>query len=256
MRFVLPFILLGACVISDDDEVDARCGDGSVDASEACDDGNAIAGDGCTACQIDVVERMVNVRWQFRALTTASDTSCPAGAENAIFSTMQVDASGAAVGPERTDPFPCSVGGGGIPFEVDERGGLVETKVRFAGPNGSYGASLPEIVDVSETDRDVSFVVLTDAGYAALEWALANVSCVDDAIDDIEVTTANAMESYVDHFACEDTRGITGGVLAGAYSVEVRAMSGESEVASAVVGATIGPRNQVTALGVIDLVGR
>jgi cysteine-rich repeat protein len=255
MRFVLPLIILGACVISDDDDADPRCGDGFVDSGETCDDGNSIAGDGCTACRIDVVERMVNVSWQFRALATASDTSCPAGAENAIVSTIQVDASGAAVGQERTDPFPCSVGAGGIPFEVDELGGLVETRVRFEGPSGAYGASLPEIVDVSTRDADVPFVVFTDAGYVALEWSLSGVSCADDEIDDIEVTTTNAGKTYLDHFACEDVQGITGGVLAGTYSVEIRAMTGDSEVASAMVtGVTVDPHNQVTSLGVIDLV--
>lgn len=259
MRFALGFVLLAACVISDDDEVDPRCGDGFTDPGEACDDGNAIGGDGCSACVIDVTQRMINVSWQFRALTTASETSCPAGAENAIVSTIQVDATGAAIAQERTDPFPCSVGAGGIPFEVDELGGLVRTSVRFAGPSGSYGASLPEIVDVTQMDRNVPFVVFTDAGYVVLEWSLSGVTCDDDgegnAIEDLEVTTMNAQKTYVDHFTCEDAQGITGGVLAGTYDVTVRAMSQDVEVASATVsGVVVGGRNQVSSLGVIDLV--
>ncbi|MGE0398918.1 MAG: DUF4215 domain-containing protein [Kofleriaceae bacterium] len=255
MRFALVLVVLASCVISDDDEPNPRCGDGFVDDGEACDDGNSVAGDGCSACAFDVAERMIGVSWTFRALATASETPCPAGAENAEVTTIQVDASGAAIGAERTDPFPCSVGAGGIPFEVDENGGLVETQVRFSGPSGTYGASLPEIVDVTAMDRDVPFVVFTDAGYVELAWELSGVSCADDAIDDIEVTTMNGQKTYLDHFGCEDARGITGGVLAGTYDVTVRAMSQDAEVASATVtGTVVGDHNRVTSVGVIDLV--
>ncbi len=255
MRLAVCLALLGSCVISNDDESDPRCGDGFVDPGEACDDGNSIAGDGCSACVVDIAERMIDVTWQFRALATASNTSCPVGAENAEVSTTQVDVAGAAIGAERTDPFPCSIGAGGIPFEVDERGGLVETSVRFSGPSGSYGASLPEIVDVTLVDREVPFVVFTDAGYVALEWSLSGVSCADDEIDDLEVTTTSTQKTYVDHFACEDAHGLTGGVLAGSYSVTVRAVSQDTEVAAATVtGVVVGDHNRVTSLGVIDLV--
>ena len=259
MRLAVCLSLLASCVLSSDDEGDSRCGDGFVDPGEACDDGNSIANDECSACVIDVVPRMIDVTWQFRALTTASNTSCPVGAESAEVSTTQVDAAGAAIGPERTDPFPCSVGAAGIPFEIDQLGGLVETTVRFSGPNGSYGASLPEIVDVTLMDREVPFVVFTDAGYVALEWSLSGVSCADDGtgntIDDLEVTTTNMQKTYVDHFACEDAHGLTGGVLAGSYSVTVRAMSQDTEVAVATMtGVVVGDHNRVTSLGVIDLV--
>ena len=250
-----PTALVSACVISNDDTVDPRCGDGFVDQGEACDDGNSVADDGCTACVFDLAERQIDVTWRFRALATASDTTCPAGAENAIASTTQVDASGAALGPERTDPFPCSVGAAGIPVAVDQRGGLIETRVRFAGPSGTYGASLPQIVDVTAMDAAVPFVVFTDAGYVALEWSLSGVSCADDEIDDLEVTTSNATRTYVDHFTCEDGQGITGGVLAGTYSVVVRALTADVEVATAMASPVeVADHNTVTSVGVIDLV--
>lgn len=255
MRLALVLVVLASCVISDDDEPIERCGDGIVDQGEACDDGNAVAGDGCSACVVDVQQRMVNVSWQFRALTTASDTSCPAGAENAVVSTAQVDVAGVVIGSERSDPFPCSVGAGGIPREVDENGGLVRTRVRFAGPGGAWGESLPEVVDVMEMDRDVPFVLFTDAGYVELEWSLDGVSCADDEIEDIEVTSTSATKTYVDHFACEEGRGLTGGVIAGGYSVRVRAMSQDTEVASGTAaGVVVEDHNRVTEVGVIDLV--
>jgi cysteine-rich repeat protein len=253
MRFALLCVVFAGCVISDDDELDPRCGDGFVDEGETCDDGNSIADDGCTACVADIADRMVNVTWKFRALATASDTSCPAGAENAEVSTIQVDSSGAAIGTERSDPFPCSVGAGGIPVEVDQLGGLVETRVRFSGPSGAYGASLPEIVDVTVMDQDVPFVVFTDAGYVALEWSLSGVSCIDDEIDEI-VVTATGARSYVDRFECEDAYGITGGVLPGSYDLTIRATSQDTDVATATVaGVVVGDHNQVTSLGVVDL---
>lgn len=253
-RFAL-LAMLASCVFSDDDEVATRCGDGFVDEGETCDDGNSIAGDGCTACVIDVAERTIDVSWQFRSLAMASDTSCPASATMAVVSTTRVDATGAAIDVERTDPFPCAVGAGGIPFEVDPRGGLVDVRVRFEGPGGSYGSSLPEIVDVTEMDRDVPFVVFTDAGYLSLEWSLANLSCIDDDIDEIVVTSTSATKTYVDRFACEDTRGLTGGVLADTYDVTIRATSQDADVATATVSPTIvGDRNRVTSLGVVDLV--
>lgn len=255
-RVALVLAVLASCVFSDDDEVDPRCGDGFVDDGEACDDGNSIAGDGCTTCVIDVAERMVNVTWRFRSLETASETSCPSTATMAVVLTTQVDATGAAVGEQRADPFPCGVAAGGIPFEVDQRGGLVEVRVRFEGANGTlWGSSLAEIVDVSAMDRDVPFVVFTDAGYVELEWALSNLSCVDDEIDEIVVTSTGAANTYVDRFTCEDAQGLTGGVLAGTYDITIRATSQDADVATATVtGAIVGDRNRVTPLGVIDLV--
>lgn len=258
MHYVLVLGLVAGCVISDDD-VTSACGDGLVDPGEACDDGNAVAGDGCTACRVDVQERMLGVRWSFRVLATGSETPCPAGAENAVVSTTRVDAAGAVLGSERADPFACSLGAAGIPVEVDALGGLVQASVRFAGPSGGWGASLPEIVDLGAMDREVAFVVLTDAGYLGLAWELIGAACAgeDASVDDIEVTSAGAQRTYVDHFACEAGRGgvVTPGVLAGTYVVTVRAKSGDAEVAAATVtGVVVGDHNRVTPLGVIDLV--
>lgn len=255
MRLAIAFVLLASCVISDDDEVHSHCGDGIVDTDETCDDGNGVADDGCTACVVDVAERMVNVTWTFRALATASETPCPAGAEDAEVSTARVDEAGAVIGSERSDPFPCSVGAGGIPVEIDQLGGLVRTSVRFKGPSGAWGGSLAEVVDVSAMDRDVPFVVFTDAGYVELTWELVGVSCADDEIDDIEITSVSAAKTYVDHGTCEVGQAMTGGVLAGTYDVTVRALSGDTEVAVATkAGVAVGDRNRVTLVGAFDLV--
>ncbi len=55
----------------------ARCGDGHVDANEECDDGNTIAGDGCTLCMIDGQRTAaIDATWMLR--TAAGTTAaCP-----------------------------------------------------------------------------------------------------------------------------------------------------------------------------------
>lgn len=206
---------------------------------------------------------MVNVTWTFKALATNSETGCPVGFDTAEVSTVQVDADGVPLAAERIDPFMCSLGAAGIPFEVDANGGRIETRVRFVDEVSGdvYAETLTETTDISAMDQAVDFVVFDDAGYLQLQWKLSGMTsgtelgCAGSGIDTIEVTSMNAMHTYVDRFGCDDPGGITGGVLEGVYTVTVVAKAGETELATATLPTrVVGDRNRVTPLGVIDLV--
>jgi cysteine-rich repeat protein len=57
MRWIAVVVTLAACT-----DPEPRCGDGHIDETEGCDDGNGVGGDGCNA--LCIAEPAITVRWE------------------------------------------------------------------------------------------------------------------------------------------------------------------------------------------------
>ena len=70
-----------------------RCGDGVIQDDEACDDGNAVSGDGCADCQVECVDGLIDPDTHRCYLTGAASSwnmiDCPAGYYPATISTTE-----------------------------------------------------------------------------------------------------------------------------------------------------------------------
>jgi hypothetical protein len=135
--------------------------------------------------------------------------------------------------------------------------------------NGEFGAvyaeSLSAIVDVRDVDKTFSATILNDGGYFQVAWALKGqttnqpLQCRDVAnLDGVEIisTVTGGTQAVVDQFDCTKGIDISGGLLAGAYTVSVDAFQDGGPALGPPVNLTnrtIKDRNGVTDLGTVTL---
>ena len=262
MKVVLVLALvLGGCILGSD-ETAPTCGDGHVDPGEACDDGNDISDDGCSACVVDLVPRSLGITWTMRSAASPTPLACPAGFDTAEVVTQEVAADGTAMGAPRIDVFDCSDGGGMIVFDAS-RVALVQASVRITSGTGGtvYAESVPATVDLSAGDGDVAVAILTDGGYFRIGWTLRGaasgneLTCATVEPDSILVVSTGASSMFSDRFTCADGEGLTGALPAGTYDVSIVAEANDSPLGPevVVVDATVQMRNTITALGTVEV---
>ena len=215
----------------DDDVPPARCGDGHVDANEQCDDGNAIAGDGCTLCMIDT-QRMaaIDATWELTMVGNVP-AACPSGVDTATVSALPVDSNGAPTGPAIGTAFDCSAGMGTTTMLP---AALYSASVTLSDHGGSqvFGVSAPQMVDLSDaTNKPLDAKFLTDGGSFQLAWKLvkmsdgSTVTCADlgGTMPRVKVGLSVGPTSGSSTFACESGSAMTSAALAGSYTVAVSA---------------------------------
>jgi len=202
--------------------------------------------------------------WSFKNLANDAPTGCPAGFDTVRMISQPVDVDGREVGDPYIDLFDCADfrhASALMPPDVY----LVWLEVVDRGGASLYAQSTSQYVDVIERDATFSATILNDGGYFLFDWALrgaqsnAALSCADAGDpDSIEIlsTLAGTTQAIGDKFNCADGSGITGGLLAGSYTISVAALDRENQalgVAPAQTAKPIRDRNQITDLGVITI---
>lgn len=262
MKVVLACALvLGGCILGSDDP-EPVCGDGHVDAGEACDDGNNISDDGCSACVVDIVPRTLGVAWTLRSASSPTPVACPAGFDTAEVVTQDVASDGTPMGEPRVDVFDCSTGSGMIVFDASNVG-LVRASVRItSGTGGSvFAESVPATVDLSAGDDELEVAILTDGGYLHVGWTLRGetsgneLTCASVEPDEIVVVSAGSSSMYTDRFACADGEGLTGALPADTYGLSITAEANGEPLGPAgmVFSATVQMGNVITEVGTVEL---
>ena len=249
-----------------DDAPPARCGDGHVDPNEQCDDGNAIAGDGCTLCMIDA-QRMaaIDATWELTNVATMT-AACPSGVDTATVSALPIDSNGAPTGPAIGTAFDCSAGMGTTTMLP---AALYSASVTLSDHGGSqvFGVSAPQMVDLSDaTNKPLDAKFLTDGGSFQLAWKLVKMSdsttvtCADlgGMMPRVKVGLSVGPTSASSTFACESGSATTSAALAGSYTVAVSATifsGGTMTVGTAtpLTGQVIVAPNGLTDLGTITI---
>lgn len=239
------------------------CGDGIVDPGEQCDDGNPVAGDGCTACTLDSGGGAhVGATWQIKNVAGATQ-GCPTGFDTAALVNQPIDASGNPVGQPIIDLFDC-VAGQGTSAELPAT--TYETYVEITDHAGTnvYAKSVPADLDVTTTDLTYNTDILTDGGYFAFAWMLtqggAPVTCSQAGLSgssasiDLVATISGGTAGAADLFTCDDGFGVTAGYIAGDYTVSIDAYDGSTVAGQApTINTSIQPQNQVTNLGTVTI---
>jgi len=226
----------------------AFCGDGHLDPGEQCDDGNNTSGDGCSAnCVLEAAVHATHASWQLKNIS-GSNAGCPAGFDTAIVISWKLDGSGNPIGtcsPGGTpsgscylDLFNCADGAGtttAIPA------GRYRTFVAITNTTGSsiFASSLSDDVDLTTANgafpNDPGLThgtIYKDGGYFAAAWQLVGatsgnaLTCTQAMSGGVSVlsTVTGGTASADDIFNCTDGGGITGGLLAGSYTVSVSAL--------------------------------
>jgi len=260
MRKLLLAFLAAGCTSSST----PVCGDGIVDPGEQCDDGNGVAGDGCTACTLDNTgnEAHVGATWQIKNVAGATQ-ACPTGYDTAALVNQPVDANGNAVGQPIIDLFDCAAGAGtSAPLPATS----YETWVQITDHAGTnvYAKSVPAFLDVTTTDLTYNTDILTDGGYFAFTWVLTQggspVTCSQAGLSgstasiDLVATISGGSAGAADLFTCDDGYGVTAGYVAGDYTVSIDAYNGSTVAGMApTINTSIQPQNAVTNLGTVTI---
>jgi|GEM_PF-1169112 len=239
----------------------ARCGDGHVDANEACDDGNTVAGDGCTLCMIDG-QRSAAIDATWRLKTAAGATApCPIDFQTAAV--IATPMTGAVV----IDLFDCSANMGttsALPATMY----AAQVAITNATMSQTFSTSHAQAIDLSDaTNKPLAASFVTDGGYFALAWKLVKMS--DPAIEvpcsavsdmsRIKVLAANANTSVPAQstsFPCDGGTTVTSAFIAGTYSVTISALTSafaNKGSAPALIGQVVTAPDGLTDLGTVTI---
>jgi cysteine-rich repeat protein len=263
-------LVLPACILTLDEDGDGPpagtpyCGDGIVNGSEQCDDGNSITGDGCGLCMREG-EAFITASWSFRNEATGTVTGCPAGYDTVALYNQEVTSAGTSVGAPIIDLFDCSSGTGTTaPLSPTTYKAWIE--VVDHNNTSTYATSTSAFVDVSVSDKSFTAQILNDGGYFSFAWALRGASSNTDltcasagaagGVEAIATDVSDSSNSATDLYDCEDGAAITAGYRAATYTVSISAenSSGTSiGTAPALTNKTIGIKNAVTDLGTITI---
>jgi cysteine-rich repeat protein len=240
-------------------QAEPRCGDGMLDhiTGEQCDDGNTVGGDGCSAtCQLLETPRRTTARWSFEDLATSQTTGCPAG-----FDTVSVVSQPASSDPPIIDRFDCAAGTG-ITAPIEAGRYLVHLAVTDGTGTMGYALSTSAVVDLTASDATFTTVIFDDAGYFGLGWELRSiasngvVSCPAAGASDVEISVSNGAMTTSDILPCGDGGGLSRAVLAGSFSVAIRARDAQQQplgTAPALVNQLVEAPNRVTDLGIVAI---
>jgi len=260
MRKLLLAFLIAGCTSSST----PVCGDGIVDPGEQCDDGNGVAGDGCTACTLDTGGGAhVGATWQIKNVAGATQ-GCPSGFDTAALINQPVDANGNNVGQPIIDLFDC-VAGAGTSAELPATSYKTWVQITDHAGTNVYAKSVPALLDVTTTDLTYNTDILTDGGYFSFAWVLTQggtqVTCSQAGVTgtasgvELTATVSGGGAAADDQFTCEDGYGVTSGYAAGDYTIHIDAFTSAGALGSGadIATSTIQPQNQVTNLGTVNV---
>ena len=267
----------GGCIFVSDDTTTGFCGDGFLDVGETCDDGNNLAGDGCSAvCTGEGATFNSPNTWGFVNLDfvagqlVSTPLACPGGQfDTAAVISQATDSGGNPIGncgpstPAGTcfvDLFNCVDMAGTVVLP----GGNYLRWIAITNNNGSqtYAQTPSAYITVDAATDSFGGTIVDNGGFFQVAWNITDggspVSC--SAIpgqDGVGVTstlvgTINAVD---DLFTCEDGISLTGGIPAGNYEVSVAVVNTQNESlgTAPTISGTIGELNQITDLGTITI---
>ena len=203
------------------------CGDNIKATTEACDDGNTVSNDGCSAtCAIEQGAN-VGAKWNIKTNNVAG--ACPAG-----FNTARVISHPHALpltnnSQDKIDLFGCAAGQGITTFLAPGAYDVWTEIVDQAGAN-VYAQSVPAYVDLTNTDKDVTFDIHTDKGYYFLAWSLQGgagaLTCAQaPEVASISLDTTPATPPTL--FDCNQGAGYSLATAVGSYQVAVAALNAQ-----------------------------
>ncbi len=203
------------------------CGDNIRAVNEACDDGNTANNDGCSAtCQ---VEQGANIGAKWNIKTNNIAGMCPAG-----FNSARVIAHPHALPisdntQDKVDVFSCAAGQGVTAFLVP---GAYDVWTEIVDQTGAaiYAQSLPAYVDLTNTDKDVTFDIHTDKGYYFVAWSLQGnagaLTCAQvPEVARISLDTSPPTAPTL--FDCNQGAGYSLATAVGLYQVAVSAINAQ-----------------------------
>lgn len=206
----------------------------------------------------------ISARWSLRNMLDGAVTGCPRGFDTVQVFAQSVDGSGAPTGDVHVDLFDCEARNG-TSSELWPDLYQVWVEVRSHDLATLYAQSLSQFVDVRDFDQKFSAELLNDGGYFQLSWDLVGsksgrtLDCADVAglntITAISTSIADARRVYDDSLVCEDHTTVTGGLLQGAYTIDIEARAGGQSIGgtASLTNQVISGQNRVTDLGHIAI---
>ena len=216
-----------ACVA----DIQSACGDGTVDANEDCDDGNAASGDGCSATCTSEQTFDLATAWTFKNVANGQVTGCPTGFPTTRVVSQPVDANGNSNGSPTIDLFTCAAATGTAPLAPARYKVFLEI-TNNAG-TAVYAQSTPAIVDLRASNVSLATTFANDGGYFAFAWTLRGdatnnvLTCAQASADSVSLlaTVTSSTTATEDLFTCADGAGVTAALLAGSYVVSISALN-------------------------------
>ena len=264
-------LTLPACILTLDEDGDGPpagtpyCGDGIINGTERCDDGNSLTGDGCAGCAREGGNASVTASWTFRNEATNTTTGCPTGYDTVALYNQEVTAAGTQIGSPIIDLFDCAVGTGtSAPLPAALFKGWIE--VTNTNNTSTYATSTVASLDLTTSNKSFNAQILNDGGYFLLAWTLygastnADLTCAEagaaGGVEAIATDVSDSSNSATDRYSCEDGSAYTAGYRAASYTVSISALNGSSQpigTAPALTNKVIGTHNAVTNLGTIEI---
>jgi hypothetical protein len=211
-------------------------------------------------CTTSSTGNTITATWAFEDIATGTTTGCPVGFDTVVIQSQEIDPSGNHLGPLIADTVPCAA-------NLGTTKGLSEGiyNVVLSVTDGAatvYATSLPSAVDISLDNGSIpQQVILNDGGYFHVQWTLVgavtqSVLTCDQAGDPggIAILSTLGGATTDDHFNCDDGEGVSEGLVAGSYTVAMRAETNGSPIGSPTdLSSTILPTNQITELGNVSI---
>jgi hypothetical protein len=211
----------------------------------------------------DVIEvATISARWSLRNMSDGATTACPTGFDTVELIAQSIDENGNPFDEPAIDIYDCD-DRRGISTDLTPDLYQVWIEVRSRDLTRLYAQSLSQVLDLRTVDQTFETEVLNDGGYFQLSWDLIGsmtnrpLSCASatgaNKIQAISTSITDATVAYDDTFACEDGTAVSGGLLQGAYTIEINALSADKPVGAATTLTTkvIAGQNQVTDLGTV-----
>lgn len=206
-------------------------------------------------------DAVITANWSLKQKASGQIIPCPPTTTTASIYAQAVDTSFRPVGPPVIDLFDCNDNFGRtdpLPPDVYQ----VWVQLESEGGGNVYAKSLSQFIDVIDVDKSFTTEILNDGGYFQFDWDLvdaannAPLTCSDaPEIANILAASMASATNFVDtRFPCSDGTGVTDGMLAGQYTVEVDAEDSANRSLSpapTTVTGTIRDKNQVTDLGTL-----
>jgi hypothetical protein len=214
-------------------------------------------------------DAFITANWSVKSLATGASSPCPADPtyDTAALYSQEVDANGNNIGQPIIDLFDCAAGHGtSAPLAPSTYYSWIV--IANHDNTDQFATSIEAPVDLTVADKSFTATLLEDGGYFQVAWNLTDAAtgspllCSDIAdiggVEAISTDVSTPSNAASDIFPCEDHFGITGGFLAGTYTVHVDALNMANPPQSIgdaqdLLNKTIQPQNVVTDLGTVTI---
>ncbi|MGH9883954.1 MAG: hypothetical protein ACREBE_00380 [bacterium] len=205
----------------------------------------------------------ISARWSMRNMLDGASTACPKEFDTVRLFMLPVDANGDPAGEVAEDRFDCDDRAGRA---TDLFPGVYQVWIEVSSHDlkQTYAQSLSQLLDVTVADDTFATEMLNDGGYFQIGWDLVGkssnrpVQCSQvaglDTLKAISTFVSSTTRAYDDSFVCDDHFAISGGLLAGDYTIAIDALDGDKSVGRAApLSAKIESQNRVTNVGTISI---